>query len=235
MDVRFGAPGRIELVSSVRNFWVLGADCSPTRASIYNECFVIIFAMPKIVDHDEYRRKIIDASFEIIAKRGYAAVSMRDLARTLRISTGTLYYYFPNKLGLFEAILRKYGVDDMKKQAPDNINSPSFEDGVELLIEGMKRQEALWAKLLLVQVDAYREPEGKLLSAFNTVFTSENTRDYLSNLLHIKNTDVLDTIRALMLGLIIQRVIGKRKVDWQVQKSVILETFAVHASVRSGG
>lgn len=186
--------------------------------------------MPKIVDHDAYRRQIIDASFEIIARRGYAAVSMRDLSRALRISTGTLYYYFPNKLGLFEAILRKYGVEDMKKQAPPDIKSQSFEEGVEILIAGLRRQEAHWAKLLLVQVDAYREPEGKLLSSFNTVFTSDASRDYLANLLHIKDSSVMDAIRAMTLGVIIQRVIGKRKIDLDVQKRVIIEAFARFSS-----
>ena len=70
--------------------------------------------MPKIVDHDVRRLEILEQSFDLFADRGYAAVSMRQLATALGVSTGTLYHYFPNKSALFEAMLRSLAVSDVE-------------------------------------------------------------------------------------------------------------------------
>ena len=58
--------------------------------------------MPKIVDHAAQRARILEGAFEYFARQGYAALTMRQLARELEISTGTLYHYFPTKEAIFE-------------------------------------------------------------------------------------------------------------------------------------
>ncbi|MBM4290257.1 MAG: TetR/AcrR family transcriptional regulator [Deltaproteobacteria bacterium] len=58
--------------------------------------------MPKIVDHDARRADIFKSSFELFAARGYASLTMRELAQALSVSTGTLYHYFDNKRALFQ-------------------------------------------------------------------------------------------------------------------------------------
>jgi AcrR family transcriptional regulator len=173
--------------------------------------------LPKIVNHDEYRDKLVRESFELMAKRGYYSLSMRDLARALRISTGTLYHYFPSKLGLFEAILQTFATQEIHQKAADENPSANFREGIDALFASCERQEELWAKVLLVQVDAYREPDGKMLEIFNNVFVSNATGDYLSKVLHIDNSDVIDLFRALMLGIIVQRVISRKEIQWSVQ------------------
>lgn len=57
--------------------------------------------MPKIVDHRAYRRELLQKARAIFAERNYADVSMRDVAEALKVSTGTLYHYFPSKEDLF--------------------------------------------------------------------------------------------------------------------------------------
>ena len=51
------------------------------------------------------RRRIVGVAFRIFAEQGYGSVSMRQLARDLGTSTGTLYHYFPSKHALFEALV----------------------------------------------------------------------------------------------------------------------------------
>ena len=58
--------------------------------------------MPKIVDHDARRSDILSQSFQLFAERGYSSLTMRELAQSLSISTGTLYHYFDNKRALFQ-------------------------------------------------------------------------------------------------------------------------------------
>lgn len=61
--------------------------------------------MPKIVDHDSYREQLLENAFTLMAAEGYA-VSMRQVARALGVSTGTLYHYFPSKQALFEQMVQ---------------------------------------------------------------------------------------------------------------------------------
>ncbi len=185
--------------------------------------------MPKIVDHDEYRQKLVQESFELMARRGYAALSMRDLARALRISTGTLYHYFPSKLGLFEAILQHYASSNIRQPMSAQPQISTFEDGLNLIIANCEAAEEMWAKMFLIQVDAYREPDGKMLAIYNNIFTSSSTKNYLSKILKIEDPDVIDLFRVIMLGMIIQRVISKRNVKWSAQKQILLNTFKQYA------
>ena len=62
--------------------------------------------MPKIVDHDAYRVELMEGAALLFSERGYASVTMRQVAKGLSVSTGTLYHYFPSKPALFEATVR---------------------------------------------------------------------------------------------------------------------------------
>lgn len=186
--------------------------------------------MPKIVDHDEYRKKLVEQSFELMARRGYAALSMRDLARALRISPATLYYYFPNKLGLFEAILKYHAVGGSIQQIAADPKATSFEEGLEELITGCELGEEMWAKILMMHVDAYREADGQMLSTFNSIFTSNSTKARLSKQLKIEDPEVIDLIRVIILGTIIQRVLSKRNIKWSTQKRLLFDIFRKYAS-----
>lgn len=70
--------------------------------------------MPKIVDHDEVRAELLGRAFTAFATHGYAALSMRSLARSLNASTGTLYHYFESKQALFTQMIQRTAVEDAK-------------------------------------------------------------------------------------------------------------------------
>ena len=58
--------------------------------------------MPKIVDHEQYRKELLGKCFDLFAQKGYGSITMRQIAQGLGVSTGTLYHYFPSKQALFE-------------------------------------------------------------------------------------------------------------------------------------
>lgn len=62
--------------------------------------------MPKVVDHEGYRRELAEKSFEVFARLGFAACTMRVLANELQVSTGTLYHYFATKEDVFAYLVR---------------------------------------------------------------------------------------------------------------------------------
>lgn len=53
--------------------------------------------MPKIVDHQERRQKIVEAVFRVLGDRGVDGVSLRDVANEAGVSMGAVQHYFQSK------------------------------------------------------------------------------------------------------------------------------------------
>ncbi|WP_458778739.1 TetR/AcrR family transcriptional regulator [Arthrobacter sp. D3-16] len=58
--------------------------------------------MPKIVDHDERRLELVDATWRIIARQGMEGATMREIAMEAGFANGALKPYFPTKDTLLE-------------------------------------------------------------------------------------------------------------------------------------
>lgn len=59
--------------------------------------------MPRIIDHDDRRREIIEVAKRIIIKGGYEAATMRSIAEEAGFANGALKHYFPNKDSIIAA------------------------------------------------------------------------------------------------------------------------------------
>lgn len=59
--------------------------------------------MPKVVDHDAYRRELAVKAIDIFTQYGVNGLGMRGIAEALGISKSALYHYFPSKEQLFKA------------------------------------------------------------------------------------------------------------------------------------
>ena len=53
--------------------------------------------MPKIVDHDERRIEVLDATWRVIVREGLDATTIRRIAQEAGYSNGVLAHYFTNK------------------------------------------------------------------------------------------------------------------------------------------
>jgi AcrR family transcriptional regulator len=58
-------------------------------------------------------REIMTAALQLFAERGFADVTIKDIAGRLRINTALIYYYFKNKEDLFRACLEAAVYDAM--------------------------------------------------------------------------------------------------------------------------
>lgn len=63
------------------------------------------------VDGEERKRQLVTACAELIATKGYSHTSVRDIARHVGISTGTLLHHFPTKEDLLVGTLTYVGSD----------------------------------------------------------------------------------------------------------------------------
>ena len=61
--------------------------------------------MPRLSPNGETRQEILRAALKRFAHSGYAATSVQHIVEDARVSKPTLYYYFPDKAGLFQALV----------------------------------------------------------------------------------------------------------------------------------
>ncbi|ONI82973.1 TetR family transcriptional regulator [Actinosynnema sp. ALI-1.44] len=59
--------------------------------------------MPRLVNHAQRRREILEVTWRLIATGGAEAATMREIARRAGYANGALARYFPNKEALIEA------------------------------------------------------------------------------------------------------------------------------------
>ena len=63
--------------------------------------------MPDKSKNMNQAQKILNAAFKCISERGYANVSLRDIAEEAGVVLSQLNYYYKNKEGLFTEIIKK--------------------------------------------------------------------------------------------------------------------------------
>jgi AcrR family transcriptional regulator len=115
--------------------------------------------MPKIVEHEQYRRELLERSFTVLAERGYANVTMRQLAEALGVSTGTLYHYFPSKQAIFEQLVTFITERDVSGLRARLKPQPTVEDMLRALVDHIEQNYGFYSKQLLLLLDYYRRFE----------------------------------------------------------------------------
>ena len=170
--------------------------------------------MPKIVDHNRQRNLIADACFELLATEGFAAMSMRRLAKSAGVSTGTLYHYFPDKdailLHLFDQVTQR---DAMSVQAviEEHADLPGRLDAVLTWAE--QRQDHLGRVLrVAIEIQHHDESEAgrKQLTA-----AARRYRMSLAESLKVEDSPVLGMLFSTFLGVLIHRQLDPRGADFQ--------------------
>ncbi len=63
--------------------------------------------MARALDPATRRGEILDQAFALFARVGFRALTMRDVARELNASTGTLYHWFSGKEELWTAVVER--------------------------------------------------------------------------------------------------------------------------------
>lgn len=77
------------------------------------------------------RDKILEAAFRLLSKKGYANVSMRDIAAEAQVALGLLTYHFRTKENLFTALASK-------------LVSSCFDDVVREMKNGNNEEERMY-------------------------------------------------------------------------------------------
>lgn len=112
--------------------------------------------MPKIVDHDAYRRELLEKAFARFAETGYGSLSMKDLAAELEISPGLLYRYFAGKEEMFHMMVRQFVQMLLGELAVALAAEPTLEGKVNTVFEHLEHREKQYQQLHLALNDFIR-------------------------------------------------------------------------------
>lgn len=63
--------------------------------------------MARPLDPETRRGEILDQAFRLFARDGFRSLTMRDVARELNATTGTLYHWFSGKDELWSAVVQR--------------------------------------------------------------------------------------------------------------------------------
>ena len=138
--------------------------------------------MPKIIDHDQRRREIIDVTWKLIVEGGIEAATMREIASRAGFANGALKHYFSGKdsiiEGAYQSSLNRLG------------------DKLTEMIEGKRGIEALELMMrLTLPHDQEDATAARVLLSFweRCAFSTEIDHDYGEHLTSWKE-DILRLI-----------------------------------------
>ena len=136
--------------------------------------------MPKIVDREAYRREILEKCLHLFSRKGYAKVTMREIAAEVGVSTGTLYHYFPTKEKIQEALFAHIMETNVGEYLRRVEKTESVAERLRIIAEFWKEHGDYYQNVMLLAVDSYRsDTDGStqnIFWAFSEYYTNAMAR-----------------------------------------------------------
>lgn len=112
--------------------------------------------MPKIVDHNDYRKEMLDKCFSFFSRKGYANITMKEIAGEIGVSTGTLYHYFPTKESILGQMISRAGEINTAEYISRAESTGSAADRFMLMIDFWKEKGEYYKNLMMLSIDMKR-------------------------------------------------------------------------------
>ncbi|AOP34202.1 AcrR family transcriptional regulator [Leptospira tipperaryensis] len=184
--------------------------------------------MPKIVNHEKYKIEILSKCVDILARRGYSAVSMREIATELDVSTGTLYHYFATKEDIFKELVKFVLNKDIEELQLYSKGNPgqTLETRVDSLFQMIQAREFYFQNLLYIICDVSRlknHEEEKVLIA-------DAMKEYVNIItkhLGVTNPTLNRILISVILGTVVQRIVDGDAISLGDTSEVIKDFMAV--------
>jgi AcrR family transcriptional regulator len=170
--------------------------------------------MPKIVDHDLYRKELLGKCFDLFAEKGYASITMRQIAQGLGVSTGTLYHYFPNKKALFEHLVEEMVQRDISIATAEWEKLKTRQERAEALGKYFNGNLNYHIKssYLMIDYSQHQDSEGYQNSEFWQRLC-ERYKSVIYEFLGVEDSVLADFVMCFVDGVILERLLGIDTVD----------------------
>lgn len=180
-----------------------------------------MIGLPKIVDHDAYRRRLLEGALPLFADRGYDRLAMREIARAVGVSTGTLYHYFDSKQDLFLRLV-EHLTDRLADAVVAASDGSDPRDRLSALLEHAAAHEQWYAAYNRLCLDYLRERDER--GAGVMAATMRRATSVLADALHVDHPTARFALVALF-GLITQRDLDAGATPFTEQAGLLLDWF----------
>ncbi|MCC5665168.1 TetR/AcrR family transcriptional regulator [Nostoc sp. CHAB 5784] len=178
--------------------------------------------MPKIVDHEQYRKELLDKCFDLFAQKGYGSITMRQIAEGLGVSTGTLYHYFPSKQALFEQLAQEICEQDLSRALAELEGAQTLQESMEALGRYLVKNEDYFIKWTYIWIDFCQHKDSKEMLK-NSIFKRNNQRyqEAICDLLGIQDLVLASFILSFVDGLVLEKLWGNETIDFLEQCALL--------------
>ena len=191
--------------------------------------------MPKVVDHDRYRKELLDGCLQLFAERGYGSITMRQISDGLGVSTGRLYHYFPSKESIFMQLVQELCEQDISSffaQAPE---ANTLEERLQAVMDFVLKHVEFYHQQLLLWVDFFqhtRDGAAEEVQFLRQVW--DRTRNTMVDYLQLCDPAVADLLMVFIDGLIIQGIYnrGFDDTNWFHHQSQLMIQMVLHHEQR---
>lgn len=192
--------------------------------------------MPKVVDHDEYRKELLGQCFNLFADHGYASLTTRQIAKALGVSTGTLYYYFPSKEDLFMQLIEELTTQDLLRATAQIQGLSTLRERILALGDFLEANEDDFIKQTLLMMDFYQQAgvgQSRVNEAVQRV--AVRSRDEIMTALQLDNPLIATHILCLIDGLISERMVDPAMVSYRQQAELLADLLTAYLEKFPGG
>jgi AcrR family transcriptional regulator len=185
--------------------------------------------MPKVIDHDEYRKVLLRQCFDLFADHGYASLTTRQIAKALGVSTGTLYYYFPSKEDLFMQLIEELTTQDLLRASAEIEGLSTLRQRILALADFLETNEDYFIKQTLLMMDFYQQAgvgPSRVNEAVQRV--AVRSRDEIMAALQLDNPLIATHVLCLIDGLISERMINPAMVSYRQQAELLADLLTAY-------
>lgn len=179
--------------------------------------------MPKIVNHEQYRKELLSKCFDLFAQKGYGSITMRQIAQGMGVSTGTLYHYFPSKAALFEQLVEEISQQDVIAAVAELEGAETLPEAMLALGRYLVKNEDYFIKWTFIWVDFCQHQDSKKMLNQSSVFKRANKRyqQAACEFLGIQDAVLASFVLSFVNGLILEKLWGDESIDFVEQCTLL--------------
>ena len=190
--------------------------------------------MPKIVDRERYRQELLQKCFDLFAQKGYGSLTMRQVAKELEVSTGTLYHYFPSKQAIFVQLIEEITERDIVMVTDKVENLDTLEERISALSQFIVDNEEYFYKQTLLFFNFFQQPglgQPELKEAIQKSY--QRYQQALMKFLGIEDIALAAHVFCFIDGLMSHRVYGLDSVNIPQQMELLGKMITVYLAKES--
>jgi AcrR family transcriptional regulator len=194
-----------------------------------------INSMPKIVDTEQYRKALLYKCFDLLAEKGYANVTTRQISKVLGISTGAMYHYFPSKKVLFEQLVEEMSRQDVLMLETAAAGADTLSERLLALGQFLLEHEDYFVGQARIWADFYQQTDPQEILA-NPVFQQVDARyqQVMAAILGLSDVKVVRLVWTLINGVLIEQLGGRDSQVFRDQIDLLMQMLIAYFEKQAG-